>query len=170
MYGLAVGAIAAVLMVLAAALTLLPALLGFVGLAIDRLHVPGLHVRAPTAGPRLLVPLEPDRAAPALAVRDRRRCWCCWCWPCRSFSMRLAFTDAGNDPTELDDPPGLRPAGPGVRPGFNGPLVIAADVPRPASAAAGRAAVEALDARLASVPGRGLRRARRRSTRPATPR
>ena len=27
------------------------------------------------------------------------------------FSMRLAFTDAGNDPTSLTDPAGLRPAG-----------------------------------------------------------
>ena len=69
MDGLAVGTIAAVLMVLAAALTLLPALLGFVGLGIDRLHVPGLQVRAADRRTRLLVPLEPHRAASALAVR-----------------------------------------------------------------------------------------------------
>ena len=69
MDGLAVGAIAAVLMVLAAALTLLPAMLGFVGPGIDRLHVPGLQVRAATVRPGLLVPLEPHRAAPALALR-----------------------------------------------------------------------------------------------------
>ena len=42
MHGLAVGAIAAVVLVMAAALTLLPAMLGFAGQAIDRLHVPGL--------------------------------------------------------------------------------------------------------------------------------
>ena len=42
MQGLAVGAIAAVLLVMAAALTLLPAMLGFAGPAIDRLHLPGL--------------------------------------------------------------------------------------------------------------------------------
>ena len=47
MDGLAVGAIAAVLMVLAAALTLLPAMLGFVGRAIDRLHVPACRSGLP---------------------------------------------------------------------------------------------------------------------------
>ena len=40
--GLAVGTIAAVLLVMAAALTLLPAMLGFAGRAIDRLHLPKL--------------------------------------------------------------------------------------------------------------------------------
>ena len=38
-YGLALGAIAGVMLVLAAAITLLPAVLGFVGRTIDRLHV-----------------------------------------------------------------------------------------------------------------------------------
>jgi len=42
MQGLAVGAIAAVVLVMTAALTLLPAMLGFAGKAIDKLHVPGL--------------------------------------------------------------------------------------------------------------------------------
>ncbi len=42
MIGLATGCIAAVLMVLIAALTLLPAMLGFAGNVIDKLHVPGL--------------------------------------------------------------------------------------------------------------------------------
>ena len=41
-YGLAFGAIAAVLLVMAATFTLLPAMLGFAGQAIDRLHVPRL--------------------------------------------------------------------------------------------------------------------------------
>ena len=42
MIGLATACIAAVLMVLIAALTLLPAMLGFAGSAIDKLHIPGL--------------------------------------------------------------------------------------------------------------------------------
>ena len=42
MIGLATACIAAVLMVLIAALTLLPAMLGFAGGAIDKLHIPGL--------------------------------------------------------------------------------------------------------------------------------
>ncbi len=52
--GLAVGTIAAVLLVMAAALTLLPAMLGYAGRAIDRMHVPrllqtGSQLRARTA-------------------------------------------------------------------------------------------------------------------------
>ena len=43
MRGLAVGAIAAVVLVMLAAVTLLPAMLGFSGLAIDKVRVPGLH-------------------------------------------------------------------------------------------------------------------------------
>src|SRR5436190_2275913 len=41
--GLALGAVATVLFVVVGSITLLPALLGFCGRAIDRLHVPGLH-------------------------------------------------------------------------------------------------------------------------------
>ena len=51
MQGLAVGAIAAVLLVMAAALTLLPAMLGFAGPAIDRLHLPGRLRRRPGRRP-----------------------------------------------------------------------------------------------------------------------
>ncbi len=47
--GLAVGTILAVLAVMSSALTLLPAMLGFSGRAIDRLHVPGL-LQSPAPG------------------------------------------------------------------------------------------------------------------------
>jgi RND superfamily putative drug exporter len=43
-YGLAFGAIIAVVVVMAAALTLLPAVFGFAGLTIDRLHVPASSI------------------------------------------------------------------------------------------------------------------------------
>ena len=66
MDGLAAATIVAVALVLAAALTLLPAAFGFAGRAIDRLHVPGL-LAATRRGrrPRVLVSLEPHRAAEA---------------------------------------------------------------------------------------------------------
>ena len=48
------------------------------------------------------------------------------------FSMRLAFTDAGNDPTYLTTAPGLDLLAQGFGPGFNGPLVIAAAMDGPA--------------------------------------
>ena len=116
MRGLAVGAIAAVVLVMAAALTLLPAMLGFSGRAIDQLHVPGPppeRGRALAAG--LLVPVEPHRPAPPV-VAGGAALLCLLVLVIPLFSMRLAFTDAGNDPTSLDHPPGLRPPGQRLRP------------------------------------------------------
>ena len=70
--GLAVGTILAVLAVMAAALTLLPAMLGFSGRAIDRLHLPGLlQSRRTGHDTGVLVALEPHRAAPSRPVRVR---------------------------------------------------------------------------------------------------
>ncbi len=151
MDGLAVGAIAAVLAVLAAALTLLPAMLGYVGLAIDRLHVPGLQIRAATSGRGFWY---------RWSRTVQRRPWICGgaallvllVLAVPLFSMRLAFSDAGNDPPSLTTRQAYDLLAAGFGPGFNGPLVIAADVPA-GSGAAGRATVENLESRLASVPG-----------------
>ena len=121
MIGLATGCIAAVLMVLIAALTLLPAMLGFAGGAIDKLHVPGLlqsggpppengfwhrwsrfvQRRAwftGTAAVLILVALATPAVQHAPRVHRRRK-----------------------RPDLTDDPPGLRPAGPGFRPGLQRP-------------------------------------------------
>ncbi len=56
------------------------------------------------------------------------------------FSMRLAFTDAGNDPTSLTGRQAYDLLAQGFGPGFNGPLVVAADLQGPRD----RAAVTAL--------------------------
>ena len=154
MNGLAVGTIAAVLMVLAAALTLLPAMLGFVGHNIDRLHVPGLLVRSPTAGRGFWY---------RWSRTVQRRPWVCGtaavavllALALPFLSMRLAFSDAGNDPTKLTTRQAYDQLASAFGPGFNGPLVITADLhPGAASTlSASRAAVEALDTRLAQVPG-----------------
>ncbi len=72
--GLAVGSALAVLITMVAAITLLPAMLGFCGLNIDKFHVPALHRTASGAATqsRFLVPLEPADPTPALALRPRR--------------------------------------------------------------------------------------------------
>ena len=147
--GLAVGTILAVMAVMAASLSLLPAMLGFSGRAIDRLHLPGLL----------------QSAAPG----TRRGFW--WRWSrtvqrhpvlCGSaallvlavlviplFSMRLAFTDSGNDPATLTTRQAYDLVSAGFGPGFNGPLVLAAELP---GGPRDRAAVTAVDHRLATVP------------------
>jgi RND superfamily putative drug exporter len=150
MVGLAVGSIFAVLLVLASALTLLPAMLGFVGQNIDRLHVPGLLKRSHT---------------------HQRGFWWHWSRTVQRhplscglaalivllvlaipfLSMRLGFSDASNDPPTLTTRQAYDGLAAGFGPGFNGPLVIAASIP--GSSQAGRNAVDSLDAQLRTTPG-----------------
>ena len=126
--GLAVGIALGVLMTMLAALTLLPAVLGFVGTNVDRLGLPhrghaegdvrasfwhrwsrGIQRRpwtAAIAGFVILVTL----ALPVL-------------------SMRLAFADAGNRPTSDTTRQAYDLLSEGFGPGFNGPLLLAAATP-----------------------------------------
>jgi RND superfamily putative drug exporter len=150
MRGLVVGTIAAVLMVMAAALTLLPAMFGFVGRNIDRFHLPGLIVRPPTAGHGFWY---------RWSQTVMRRPWLCGSAALLTllvlavplFSLRLGFSDAGNDPTTLTTRQAYDLLARGFGAGFNGPLVIAADVP--GGSAGDRATVESLDSRLRAVSG-----------------
>ncbi len=148
MRGLAVGAIAAVVLVMLAAITLLPAMLGFSGRAIDRLHVPGLLQNAAEPSPRGFwyrwsrtiqrQPIASGAAALVVLVL----------LALPFFSMRLAFTDAGNDPLSTTTRQAFDALATGFGPGFNGPLIIAADVP-----GGQKAVVESLQAKVAATPG-----------------
>ena len=81
--------------------------------------------------------------------------------------MRLAFTDSGNDPTNLTTRQAYDLLSDGFGPGFNGPLVLAAELPGGARTAPWSPPFEHRLAR----PSRGSSGAARRpSTRPATPR
>ena len=148
MRGLAVGAIAAVVLVMLAAITLLPAMLGFSGRAIDKLHVPGLLQSGAEPSPRgfwfrwsRTVQRRPVVAAvAALAVLVLLAL--------PFFSMRLAFTDAGNDPTSTTTRQAFDALATGFGPGFNGPLIVAASVPT-----GQQAAVTSLRDKVAATPG-----------------
>ena len=149
MIGLASACIAAVLMVLLAALSLLPALLGFAGEAIDRLHLPGL--------------LQSGGPPPAGGFWYRwsrliqRRAWVTGTaavlvlivLAIPLFSMRLALTDAGNDPPSLTTRQAYDLLAQGFGPGFNGPLVVAVAMPGPAASAT----VDHLRSAIAGTPG-----------------
>jgi RND superfamily putative drug exporter len=135
MIGLATACIAAVLMVLCAALTLLPAMLGFAGNAIDKLHLPGL---LQSGGP------PPENGFWHRWSRYvQRRAWLTGtvavlilvALALPMFSMRLAFTDAGNDPTSLTTRQAYDLLAQGFGPGFNGPLIVAADMHGPSDVA-----------------------------------
>ena len=118
MRGLAIGAIAAVILVMMAAVTLLPAMLGFSGRAIDRLHVPGLlQTRSRPVAPFVLVSMEPDRAAATRRRRGGRL-------GLPGAPRRPVLLDAAGlhrrrqRPTQLHDASGLRCVGQGVRSRF----------------------------------------------------
>jgi putative drug exporter of the RND superfamily len=126
--GLAVGISIGVLMTMLAALTLLPAILGFVGGNIDKFGLPHRR-RAERAG--------------------RQSFWYRWSrviqrrpWPALLasaaflilltiplFGLRLGFGDAGNQPTDQTVRRAYDLMSEGFGPGANGPLLLAAETP-----------------------------------------
>jgi putative drug exporter of the RND superfamily len=148
-YGLAFGAIAAVLFVMSASLTLLPALLGFAGPQIDRWKIPFLH-----ADP------DPSRNQHSFWYRwsrlIQRRPWpaaiaalailLTLAWPV--LSLHMQFTDAGNDSTQLTTRHAYDLLAEGFGPGTNGPLIVAVDLP----AGSSPSTVDPLVAELRATP------------------
>ena len=143
---------------MALAVTLLPAVLGFVGTTIDRFHVPFL---GRTRDPRRTLSFRWSR------VVQRRP------WPAAIASLavllalaapvlglRLGFPDAGNGPDSLTSRRAYDLLTDGFGPGFNGHLLVTADL----SAGGTTADLEPLRTRLA-----GHRRRRRRLARRAQP-
>jgi RND superfamily putative drug exporter len=133
--GIAVGGAAAVFVTMLAAITLLPAVLGFVGRNIDKLHIPRLR-RVEHAEDRgfwyrwsRLIQRRPLTAGLAglIAVVVLAL---------PLFSMRLGAADAGNDPSSLTTRRAYDLLTEGFGPGFNGPLLLVAELPGPGAAQA----------------------------------
>jgi RND superfamily putative drug exporter len=150
MYGVAISASLAVLVVMLAAVTLLPALLSYLGPRVDRLRIPFLGRALKTEG---------DGESPAArwshAVQRRP-------WPAAiaatavllalaapALGMRLGFPDAGNDPPDTMTRQAYDLNTEGFGPGTNGPLVIAAELSGPSA----ERDLDALVARLRSENG-----------------
>jgi RND superfamily putative drug exporter len=130
MYGVAISASLAVLVVMLAAVTLLPALLSYLGPRVDRLRIPllGRHLKAegngesPAARWSHLVQRRPwvfAIAATALLLA----------LAAPALDMRLGFPDAGNDPPDTMTRKSYDLNAEGFGAGTNGPLVIAAELP-----------------------------------------
>jgi putative drug exporter of the RND superfamily len=149
MYGVAISASLAVLVVMLAAVTLLPALLSYLGPRVDRLRIPflGRTLKAEGNG-------ESPAARWSHAVQRRP-------WPAAiaatavllalaapALGMRLGFPDAGNDPPDTMTRQAYDLNREGFGPGTNGPLVIAAELPD--RAAKGR--IDSFAERLRSDP------------------
>ena len=152
MYGVALSASTAVLIVMLAAVTLLPALLSYLGPRVDKLRIPLL-------GRSLRKVDEPGGSS--LAARwshgVQRRPWLAaiaavivlLALAAPALGMRLGFPDAGNDPPGTMTRQAYDLNTEGFGPGTNGPVQIAADLPNAQS----KSQLDAFADELRSEPG-----------------
>jgi RND superfamily putative drug exporter len=150
MYGVAISASLAVLVVMLAAITLLPALLSYLGPRVDRLRIPFL-------GRRLDAPEGGNSLAARWSHAVQRRPWTAaivatailLALAAPALGMRLGFPDAGNDESSTMTRQAYDLISEGFGPGANGPLLIAAELPQ----AGGRAAIDGLAEQLREAEG-----------------
>ena len=153
LYGLAVGVSSAVLVAVLAAVTLLPALLGFAGRRIDAWSVhrrapggerptlasrwSGVVQRHPVAGTAFGLVFLVALALPTLA-------------------LHLGVSDEGNQPAGTTTKVAYERLADGFGPGFNGPFVVAASLPAGATHASSTAILGRLTDGLRATPGVAL--------------
>ena len=155
LYGLAIAASVAVLLVLAASVTLMPALLTFLG---RRVGKPGrlarlFHRRTPGGQPR---PgfwarwVAAIQRRPALAAGTALVLMLVLAAP--ALALRLGSSDEGNDPTSFTTRRAFDLLAQGFGPGFNGPLLLAVKLPH----AGDTAPLAKLEQVVAAAPGVAL--------------
>ena len=138
MYGVALSAAIAVLVVMSASITLLPALLSYLGPRVDRLHIPFLGRtlgtqkeatgESPAARWSHMVQRHPWRSALiATAIL--------LALAAPALGMRLGFPDAGNDPPGTMTRQSYDLTAQGFGPGTNGPVIVAAKLSSPSDRA-----------------------------------
>jgi putative drug exporter of the RND superfamily len=126
--GLGISAAAVVAVTVLAAVTLLPAVLGFVGTNIDRLKLPWVHNDGD--GSRETVWHRWSRFVqrhPWLLTIAGLAVVLALALPV--LSLRLGFVDAGNDPTGTQTRQAFDTLASGFGAGFNGPFLLAIEVP-----------------------------------------
>ncbi|HEX9968043.1 MAG TPA: MMPL family transporter, partial [Solirubrobacterales bacterium] len=150
MYGVAISASLTVLVMMSAAVTLLPALLSLLGPKVDRLRLPLLgrslknegNGESPAARWSHAVQRRPWLAAIAATVL-------LLALAAPALGMRLGFPDAGNDPPDTMTRKSYDLLSEGFGPGANGPLVIAAELP----SKGGQGEIDSLAQRLRGEDG-----------------
>jgi putative drug exporter of the RND superfamily len=151
MYGVALSASFAVLVVMLAAISLLPALLAYLGPNVNRWRLPFL-------GRNLTKEVDPEHSPAARwSHAVQRRPWLAaiaatavlLALAVPALDMRLGFPDAGNDPRDTMTRKSYDLQTEGFGPGSNGPLVLAADLPDRSDSAT----IESLADRLRDEPG-----------------
>jgi putative drug exporter of the RND superfamily len=152
MYGVAISASLAVLVVMFAAVTLLPALLSYLGPRVDRLRIPFL-------GKTLKAEGDSNSPAARWSHTVQRHPWIAaiaatallLALAAPALGMRLGFPDAGNDRPSTMTRQAYDLNTEGFGPGTNGPLVIAAELPTDDPAA--QTTIDSFAQRLRSEPG-----------------
>jgi len=157
MRGASLAAIIGVLIAMAASLTLLPALLGYLGSRIDALRIPLPRRRARQAE------TDPD------SVGEPSRAWLWWsrlvarhrivssiggiaillALAAPFLDIRFGFPDAGNDPADRSTRQAYDLQTESFGPGANGPLLLAAELPK----SGGAAVLDPITAALRAAPG-----------------
>ncbi len=130
MYGVAISASLTVLVMMSAAVTLLPALLSILGPRVDRLRIPLLGRSLDKEG-------NGESPAARWSHAVQRRPWLAaisatallLVLAAPALGMRLGFPDAGNDPPDTMTRKSYDLLSEGFGPGSNGPLVVAAELP-----------------------------------------
>jgi len=128
LYGAAVATIISVLIVMAASVTLVPALIAMVGRRIDRLHLPGTNrevedpTRAPAARWAGVMQRRPLVAAVAGVI-------VLLVLASPFTGLRLGFPERGNDAADTTTRQAYDLVSQGFGPGANGPLLLAAETP-----------------------------------------
>ena len=153
LYGLAVAAAVAVLLVLAASVTLLPALLTFFG---KKVGEPGKLARlfsrrrkpkaadSPGFWARWIAVIQRHPAIAAIAATALMLALAA-----PALYLRLGSSDAGNNPTSFTSRQAYDLLAQGFGPGFNGPLAVVVDLPKQGS----EKALDELHGALAATPG-----------------
>jgi RND superfamily putative drug exporter len=120
-YGLSIGAILAVLMTMLASVTLVPAIMGFAGTKLAAKEHKRRHHRETVAyrWSRQIQKRPWTMAGASLVLLV--------VIALPMFSIRLGVADQGNDPTSLTTRRAYDLLAKGFGPGFNGPIVLAAD-------------------------------------------
>src|SRR3954468_2132602 len=129
MYGVALSAAIAVLVMMIASITLLPAFLSYLGPRVDNLRIPFLGRTLRSEG-------GPDSPAARWSHTVQRHPWTAaivatavlLALAAPALGMRLGFPDAGNDPPSTMTRQAYDLNTKGFGPGTNGPLVIATEL------------------------------------------
>ena len=148
--GIAIGGAAVVFTMMLAALTLLPAVLGFVGRNIEKLHIPFVGKKDTTNAGFWFRWSRMVQGRPAITGLVGLVLVLALAAPL--LSIRLGSADAGNEPTSLTTKRAYDLLSEGFGPGFNGPLLLAAEVRGPLDLAA----LQRLDQRLSGMNGVAL--------------